>query len=81
MSYRPQNKTNDTLNNWFSNIADFMNITPNLLRASSKESFEVWFEKLEKIDKRSLFLFLKKHKDEIPKEYLDSVRDRFPKEI
>ncbi|MBP3278308.1 MAG: hypothetical protein J6M44_05065 [Butyrivibrio sp.] len=81
MSYRPQNKTNDSLNNWFSNIADFINISPNLLKASSLDSFKVWFEKLEKIDRRSLYLFLKKHKDEIPKEYLDSVRNRFQKEI
>ena len=81
MSYKSHTNAKDPLNNWFSNLADFVNISPNLLNASSIQSFEVWFEKLEQIDRRSLYLFIKEHKDEIPKEYLDSVRDRLPKEI
>lgn len=81
MSYKPPERTGDAVNDWFSRIADFMNISPNLLNASSKNSFEVWFEKLEQIDKRSLYFFLQKNRDKIPKEYLDMVKERFPKEL
>ncbi|MCR5670147.1 MAG: hypothetical protein K6G10_04010 [Butyrivibrio sp.] len=81
MSYKPQPPTGDSINDMFSRLADFVNIAPNLLKASSKNSFEVWFEKLELIDKRSLYYYLKEHKNEIPREYLDMVRERFPREI
>ena len=81
MSYKPQPSTGDSLNDWFSRMADFMNISQNLLKASSKESFEVWFEKMELIDKRSLYFFIKAHKNEISEEYLKMVRGRFRRRI
>ncbi len=81
MCYRSIPTSGKSINDLFSRLSDFTNIAPNLLKASSKESFEVWFEKLELIDKRSLYFYLKEHKDEVPKEYLDMVKGRFPKEI
>lgn len=77
MSYKKKSKT-DGLNELFSRLADFNNVSVNLLNANTEEEFEVWFEKLEKIDKRTLYLFLCKNKDKIKEEYLDTVRDRFP---
>ena len=81
MSYKAPVSTGDSLNDYFSRLSDFTNIAPRLLHADTKEGFEVWFEKLELIDKRSLYFFIKEHKDEIPKEYLKMVQDRFPKKF
>ena len=79
MSYRPPDTTGDSLNDYFTRLSDFTNIAPNLLKAKSAESFEVWFEKLELIDKRSLYFYIREHKSEIKDEYLKMVEKRFPK--
>lgn len=80
MSYTPPAPTGDTLNDYFSRLNDFMNIAPNLLKASSVQSFEVWYEKLELIDRRALFLYIKEHSSEIPAEYKSRVKNRVPEE-
>ena len=38
MSYTPK-KTNDMLNDYFTNLADFMSISPNILQADTKLTF------------------------------------------
>lgn len=80
MSY--QRKTcEDGVNEWFSAMADFVNIAPNLLKARSTEEFEVWFEKLQQIDPRSIYYYIKEHKSEIPEEYINYVKSRLPKAL
>ncbi len=64
MSYT-QRKTNDSMNTWFSNMSDFMNIVPNLLTAESQDAFDLWCDKLMAIDKRSLVLYIRKNRDRI----------------
>lgn len=45
------------------------------------DSFEIWLEKLELIDKRALYLFLNKHKNNIPVSHMKLAQQRFKKEI
>lgn len=80
MSYIPPEPTGDPLNDYFIRMKDFTTIAPNLLKASSVQSFEVWYEKLELIDRRALLLYIKEHKDEIPEEYKYRISTRVPKE-
>ena len=63
------------------NMADFMNIVPNLKKAQSETEFKVWFEQLLKIDPRSLYLWIRKYKEELNPVYVDMVKDRFRKEL
>lgn len=69
--------TGDSLNDFFTDMADFMNISGNLLKADTLQVFIVWFEKLELINKRSLFLFLKQHKKEIRPQFIKWAQERF----
>ena len=80
MSYRRPN-TGNSMNDYFSALSDFQMLSSHLLDAKNEESFEVWLEKLELIDKRSLLLFLRKHKEEIPEEHLRLARRRFSQKI
>ena len=80
MSYI-RKETGDTLSDWFSGMADFTNISRNLIAASTKDEFEVWFEQLEQINKRSLFFFLRQNQKRIPREYLESVQWRFTRPL
>ena len=80
MSYRRPN-TGNSMNDYFSALSDFQMLSSHLLDAKNEESFEVWLEKLELIDKRSLLLFLRKHKEEIPEEHLRLARRRFAQKI
>ena len=76
MSYVRQ-KTNDPLNNYLHNLTNFYQLAPHLLTAETETEFEVWFNKLELIDRRSLYLYVKENKDKIKEEYFPIVQDRF----
>ena len=80
MSYRQPN-TGDSLNDYFTALTDFVIISPNLLKADSERNFEIWLEKLALIDRRALFLFLKKHRDEIPPNHMKLAQLRFVKDL
>lgn len=80
MSYTKPN-TGNSMNDFFTALTDFVQLSPNLLKAKNSESFEIWLEKLEAIDKRSLLLFLRKHKSEIPEKHLVLAQRRFKEEI
>ena len=80
MSYKQPIKK-DSLNNWFTNIANFMNIVPNMINAKEKSTFCRWFDKLYEIDKRSLRLYLIKHKEQINPEYYDYVNIQYGRTV
>lgn len=80
MSY-PKPNTGNSMNDYFSALADFTMLAPKLLQAKNSQSFQIWLEKLEAIDRRALFLWLKKHKEELPRKHLDIAQRRFEKEI
>ena len=73
--------TGNSLNDYFSSLIDFTSIAPHLIQARNAESFRIWLEKLELIDRRSLLLYLRKHKNEIPKKHLDIAQRRFAETI
>lgn len=81
MSYRPPAPTGDSLTDYLNRLEDFVNISPRLLEAQTPMGFEVWFEKLELIDRSALIFFIKKHKNEIPGNYLNLVKYRLPKDL
>lgn len=76
MSYTRPN-TGDSINNMITNMVEFLKISKHLIEAKDVEEFELWFEQAELIDKRSLYLFLCDHKDEINEEHLNYVKNRF----
>ena len=80
MSYRKPN-TGNTMNDYFTSLADFTMIAPRLIEAKDEEHFESWLEKLLLIDRRSLLIYLKKHKSEIPEKHMALARRRFVEEI
>lgn len=80
MSYKKPD-TGDLLNDYFSQLTDFVSISPNLLNATSEQEFEVWLEKLELIDRRALFLFIQQNIKMLPVEYIQIAQRRFIKEF
>lgn len=68
-------KTGDGVNDFFTNIGNFVNIAPNLLKYKNKRAFMAWFDKLYEIDKRSLVLYLREHKNEINPDYIKLQRN------
>ena len=80
MSYRPP-ASEDSLSEWFSRAADFHNIAPRLLGASSDREFELWFDKLSIIDKRMLLLYLRQHGHELTPERRGFAQSRFAETI
>lgn len=58
-------------------LIEFNKISGNLLTAQTFDEFEVWFEKCAEIDKRSLYLFIKKEKENIPQEYIKRIKSNF----
>ena len=80
MSY-PKPDTGNSMNDYFSSLTDFVMLAPHLIEAKTADSFQIWLEKLEKIDRRALFLYLKKHKTDIPAEHIKIAQRRFVKEI
>ena len=80
MSYRRPN-TGNSMNDYFTSLIDFIQLSPHLLTAKNESSFEIWLEKLELIDKHALFIFLKNHKNEIPDDYMKLAQAKFKKVI
>ena len=80
MSYRKPN-TGNSMNDYFSGLVDFYMLAPNLLKAKDSQTFLIWFDKLNKIDRRSLFLFLREHKDEIKPDHMKLAQWHFVREI
>lgn len=75
MSYQKRD-TKNALNNYFTRLRDFYMLAPKLLGAENLRSFEIWLDKLIQIDRRSLVLYLRKHKDEIPKAHWKRAKAR-----
>lgn len=77
----PRPNTGNSINDYFSALIDFVQLAPHLLEAQTTQNFIIWFEKLELIDRRSLLLYLRKHKDEISPEYMRFAQRRFKEKI
>ncbi len=73
MSYSIPKKT-DSLNEYFTRLADFTLLLPNLEKAEDKETFDIWFDKLRQIDPRALLIWIREHKDSLPEGCLDTAR-------
>lgn len=80
MSYHRPNTGND-MNDYFSSLADFVMLAPHLIGAENITSFQIWLEKLEAIDRRALFLYLRQNKDKIPSEHIELAQRRFVEKI
>lgn len=80
MSYHALERS-DSTSSYFSRLTDFYSVLPNLKAADTKENFLIWYDQLERIDRRSLYIYLHNHKDELNSEYVDLVRDRFKREL
>ena len=80
MSYRKPN-TGNSLNDYFTSLSDFVMLSNHLLTAETEESFEIWLEKLELIDKRALLLFIRKNKNKIPENHLYLAQRKFVQKI
>ncbi len=76
MSYKKPN-TGNSMNDYFTALTDFTILSKNLLSAKDFHGFIVWFDKLEKIDKRALYMFIKKHKDEFSSDCIEFAQKRF----
>lgn len=76
MSYRRPN-TGNSMNDYFISLVDFTQLSHHLLEADTEQSFGIWLDKLIAIDKRTTFLFIREHKDEIPDEYMPHIELRF----
>lgn len=75
MSY-PAPNTGNTMNDLFSRLSDFHQLSWHILEAETIEAFHVWLDKLILIDRRSTILFLEQHKSEIPEDRLKLAERR-----
>lgn len=80
MSYKQPN-TGNSLNDYFTNLVAFNQCSPHLLESENLEQFVVWFDKLRLIDRRALLLFLRQHKNEIPKQHIEYAQRHFTETI
>ena len=78
MSYAAEKKE-DSLNEWFSRNADFMNIVPRLVKAKDETEFALWFDKLRKIDPRTLYFWVKENREKLRPEYVELANAMLPK--
>ena len=81
MSYKNLNTSDDSLNQLFSNMANFHNMSQNLIKAESFEAFQVWFEKLELVDRRTLYLFMRKNHALFKDEFVDYAEMRLRRKL
>lgn len=81
MSYKNLNTSDDSLNRLFSNAANFHNMSQNLINAESFEAFQVWFEKLELIDRRMLYMFFKKNHALFKDEFVSYAEKRLRRKV
>ncbi len=75
MSYKMPNSGN-SMNDFFRRQVDFINMAPNLINAKTLDEFKVWYEKLVAVDKRSLYLYLCKNKNNIKLKYIEYAQKR-----
>ena len=80
MSYRKPN-TGNAMNDYLTSLTNFVVLAPHLIEAKNTNSFQIWLEKLEKIDRRALLLYLRKNKNNIPAEHIKIAQRRFVEEI
>lgn len=81
MSYKKPN-TGNYLNDYFTNLGNFYNILPNLKTAArnkDEDSYFLWIEKLDFIDRRSMYLVLLKENLPIPKKYRAFILNKYAK--
>lgn len=74
MGQYKKKKSSDSVNSWFSNMANFQRIAERMLQASTEMEFEVFLEKAMSIDKRSTCLFIEKYQQQIPPPYLNIAK-------
>lgn len=75
MSYkRPE--SDNSMNNFFRRQVDFVNMASNLVNAKTLDEFRIWYEKLVAVDKRSLYLYLCKNKNNIKISYIEYAQKR-----
>lgn len=67
MSY-PAPNTGNSMNDLFSRLSDFHQLSWHLTAAESLENFHIWLDKLLLIDRRSTIIYLEKHRSEIPED-------------
>lgn len=65
---KSQAKYKNPLGAFIVHLIGFDNIAPRLLHNETMREYIVWFEKLERYDKRALYLYLCAHADELTKE-------------
>ena len=58
-------KREDTLNCYFTRLSDFMKISKKLFLIDDFDYFIFWLSKMQDIDNRATFLFLKKNQDKL----------------
>ena len=75
----PQNKA--PLNEFMSRMISFENMAPNLLGNQAFDGFLAWFERLERYDKRSLYLFLCENTDKLTSKEIEFAQKRLKKPI
>ena len=80
LSYTHTN-TGNTMHDYFTALADFTMLAPRLLQAKNAQSFQIWLDKLEAIDRRSLLLYLRKHTNELKEEHLKIAQRRYVEDI
>lgn len=71
----------DPMNSFVSRMVSFENMAPNLLGNQTFDGFLAWFERLERYDKRSLYLYLCEHCDKLKEEEKDFAQKRLKKPI
>ncbi|ADL36050.1 hypothetical protein bpr_II111 (plasmid) [Butyrivibrio proteoclasticus B316] len=79
MGHYKKKQSDDLVNSWFTNIANFQSIAGRLLKAETEMEFEVFLEKAMSIDKRSTCLFIEKHQNELPKAHLGIAKAQLSK--
>ena len=68
--YKLKNEQNEYLNSLFSTFTEFDRASYNLINAKTLKDFHTALNKCVRIDRRCTFLFLKKYREKIPKDYI-----------
>ncbi len=76
-----QPDTGNSMNDYFSALAEFTSRSHHLVEAADEEEFTRWFNELVQIDRRAMLLFLRQHKDEIPAEHIAIAQLTYEQQI
>lgn len=76
MSYR-QPDSGDIVQDEIITLVDFLSVAKNLLTAANKQSFIIWFDKCNSINRRALKRYLEHHKQDIQPEFMKYAKIRF----